>query len=275
MKFEKTISDHYGHGRLLEAIEATLPVLGKTKETLTIEDLAPVDEFHIGGRFATERIARKLGFSGKDHVLDVGCGLGGAARYVASVCGSRVTGIDLTNEYVETGNALNQWLELVESVKLEQGSALTMPFENGCFDGGYMFHVGMNIEDKTALFSEIYRVLKPEAKFAVYDVMRLADGAVKYPVPWAAESNASKLSSPAQYKSALIEAGFRVVEENERRQFALDFFREAREKNEAAGGPPPLSLHVLMQEGTTKKLSNLVENIKAGIIAPVEIIATV
>lgn len=55
-----------------------------------------------------------LNFSEHDHVLDVGCGLGGAARYIVSQYKSHVTGIDLTPEYIETGKTICSWLGLLK-----------------------------------------------------------------------------------------------------------------------------------------------------------------
>ncbi len=273
MSYDKSVSDHYLHGDLLKAIEAALPNLGKTLDTVTIEDLAPVDEFHIGGRQATDNLIDQLNFSEQHHVLDVGCGLGGATRYVANKYNNRVTGIDLTPEYIETGRALCNWVKLDKYITLEQGSALSMPFQDNMFDGGYMLHVGMNIEDKALLFSETYRVLRPSSSFGVYDVMRQKDGELIYPVPWATENSTSKLSTPDQYKQALSDAGFEVSKENNRRGFALKFFKQLREKLEANGGPHSLGLHTLMQESTSTKIKNMIDNIAEGYIAPVEIIA--
>ena len=273
MSYDKTVSDHYLHGDLLNAIEAALPALGKTTESVTIEDLAPIDEFHIGGRLATDHLIGQLNLTESSHVLDVGCGLGGATRYVASEYKSRVTGIDLTPEYIETGNAICGWLNLDKKITLHQGSALSMPFADYQFDGGYMLHVGMNIDDKASLFSEVFRVLKPGSCFGVYDIMRQKEGVLIYPVPWATESSTSKLSTPAEYKKALSDSGFEVSEENNRRDFALDFFKQLRAKTTTDGGPPPLGLHTLMQESAAVKIKNMIDNIVNGYIAPVEIVA--
>lgn len=273
MSYNKSVSDHYLHGNLLSAIETALPALGKTTANVTLEDLAPVDEFHIGGRLATDNLIKQLNFCENSDVLDVGCGLGGAARYVATQYKNHVTGIDLTSEYIETGKTLCDWLGLNEHVTLEQGNALSMPFQDSAFDGGYMLHVGMNIEDKVALFSEIYRVLKPGASFGVYDIMLQKDGELAYPVPWATDNSTSKLATPDQYKDALNGAGFEVKQEDSRRDFALAFFKQLRAKTEANGGPPPLGLHVLMQNSTAGKMKNMVGNIVNGYIAPIEIIA--
>src|SRR5210317_159118 len=130
MSYDKSVADHYLHGDLLNAIEAALPTLGKTIENLTIEDLAPVDEFHIGGRLATDNLFKQLNFSEQGYLLDVGCGLGGAARYVATKYRNRVAGIDLTPEYIETGNTLCSWFNLDKYISLEQGSALSMPYQD-------------------------------------------------------------------------------------------------------------------------------------------------
>jgi ubiquinone/menaquinone biosynthesis C-methylase UbiE len=273
MSYDKSVVDHYLHGNLLGAIKVALPAMGKTIETVTIEDLAAVDEFHVGGRLATEHLLKQLNFAKSSDLLDVGCGLGGAARYVASKHQHNVAGIDLTAEYIETGNALCQWLNLGSEVCLVQGSALSMPYQDNLFDGGYMLHVGMNIDDKVSLFSEICRVLKPGAVFGIYDIMRQKDGELTYPVPWATDSITSKLSTPYHYIQALQQAGFEVSQENNRRNFSLDFFKQLRVKAEAKEGLPPLGLHILMQENTAIKLRNMVKNIKADLIAPVEIIA--
>jgi ubiquinone/menaquinone biosynthesis C-methylase UbiE len=273
MSYDKSVVDHYLHGNLLGAIKVALPAMGKTIETVTIEELAAVDEFHVGGRLATEHLLKQLNFTQSSDLLDVGCGLGGAARYVASKHQHNVAGIDLTAEYIETGNALCQWLKLGSEVCLVQGSALSMPYQDNSFDGGYMLHVGMNIDDKVSLFSEICRVLKPGAVLGIYDIMRQKDGELTYPVPWAADSITSKLSTPYHYIQALQQAGFEVLQENNRRHFALDFFKQLRVKAEAKEGLPPLGLHILMQENTAIKLQNMVKNIKADLIAPVEIIA--
>ena len=274
MSDEKAVEQHYLHGNLLRAIQAALPQLGKTIDSITIEDLAPVDEFHIGGRQATEHFVEQLNLSKQAHVIDVGCGLGGASRFVADKYGSQVSGIDLTEEYIKTGNALCTWVKLDKNITLHYGSALAMPFEGETFDGGFMLHVGMNIEDKTRLFSEVHRVLRRGASFGVYDVMQQKDGELTYPVPWATDSSTSALSSPEHYKKSLSDAGFEITHENNRRDFAMDFFERLRAQTQVAGGPPPLGLHTLMQESTVEKITNMIENLAQGYIAPVEIIVS-
>ncbi len=272
MSNDKAVSEHYTHGDLLKSIQAALAKLGKTVDSVTIEDLAPVDEFHIGGRQATEHFLSQLNFSEQDHILDVGCGLGGASRFVANKYNNQVSGIDLTKEYIETGKALCTWVGLDKQVTLHQGSALAMPFQDEIFDGGFIIHTGMNIENKTQLFTEVYRVLRLGTSFGVYDIMRIGNGELTYPLPWATVPSLSNLATLDQYKQALSDAGFAVSTENIRRDFALGIYKQYA-KTTGNGDPPLLGTHILMGESSAVKSKNLLENITAGHIAPVEIIA--
>jgi hypothetical protein len=136
-----------------------------------------------------------------------------------------------------------------------------------------MLHVGMNIEDKEKLAAELARVLRPGALFGIYDVMGTGRGELAYPVPWATAADLSAVAEPERYKKALQDAGFTVIAERNRRDFALAFFAELRSKTAAAGGPPPLGLHVLMGKSTPEKVQNMIDNISKGLIAPVELIA--
>jgi SAM-dependent methyltransferase len=270
MPIEQDISDHYTRGDLLAAIRESL---GKPIESITVDDLAPVDEFHVGGRQASEDFLGQLDLTSEKHFLDVGCGLGGAARFVASRYGSRVTGIDLTLEYVETAKVLCGWVGLSDRVSLHQGSALSLPFADRAFDGAYMLHVGMNIADKAKLCLEVGRVLKSGVLFGIYDVMRTGPGELTFPVPWATTAGSSFVAEAEEYRRALCDAGFTVVAERNRRDFALTFFDQLRARTTAAGGRPFLGLHLLMGRSTPDKIQNIVENISAGRIAPVELIA--
>ncbi len=267
------VANHYTRGDLLSAIRAGVEKLGKTPETVTIEDLAPVDEFHIGGRMATRSFLDQIGIRPEDHVLDVGCGIGGASRFAARTYGCQVTGMDLTEEYVETGNTLCSWLGLENRVKLSQGNALAMNLPDATVDKAFMLHVGMNIPDKASLAMEVWRVLRPGGVFGIYDIMEVGGDQLKYPVPWATVAKASSLASPANYKHSLMAAGFQIVSEQDRREFALDFFERLKANSAVADGPPPLGLHILMGKEAPTKVQNMIENVSRNRVAPIELIA--
>lgn len=265
------IAEHYATGRLLGAIIDGLERGGTTTQRATIDDLAPVDEFHIGGRPATRRLCERIDVAADHHVLDVGCGIGGTARFLASEFGCSVTGIDLTPEYVEVGRELSSWTGLTDQIELEIGSALATGASSDTFDRAVQIHVGMNIADKRSLFAEVHRVLRPGGLFGVYDIMRTGPGDVTFPVPWASDSSMSHIESADAYRSDLEAAGFDVADVDDRGDFARDFFARLAAAND--GGPPPLGLHVIMGADAPTKIANMVAAVTAGTLAPTEIVA--
>lgn len=269
---EAEVARHYGAADLIGRIKAGLAALGLDPAAVRPEDLSPVDEFHIGGFAATEALAAQMEIAPGAEVLDIGSGLGGTARYLVRRFGARVTGLDLTAAYVETARALSAMVGLGEATRFETGSALAMPFADAGFDAALLVHVGMNIPDKARLFAEARRVLRPGGVFAVYEVMRTGEGELDFPVPWAMDATTSFLATPEEYRAAARAAGFTLTAERERRAFALDFFGRMTARMKKAGGPPPLGIHLLMGESAPEKIANMVANIEAGRIAPVEII---
>lgn len=273
MSKTEAVEAHYTHGALLATIADGVRRLGKTPETVTVDDLSPVDEFHIGGRVATQRFLDQLDLTADDRALDVGCGLGGASRFVAKQYGCRVTGIDLTSEYVKTGEVLCSWVGLGDRITLEQGDATATPYADSTFDKAFIMHVGMNIANKRALASELHRVLRPGGRIGIYDIMRVGDADLVFPVPWATTAAESHVSSPDEYKAALEAEGLRVIAEHDRGAFALDFFAALQAKARGAGGPAPLGLHILMGETALEKVRNMIDNVSQHRITPVELIA--
>lgn len=273
MDTERRVAGHYARGGgLEEALLRALAAAGKDPERLAPEDLAPLEEFHTGGRQATIDLAARMRLRPGMHLLDLGCGIGGAARHLARAQGCRVTGIDLTEEYVAAAAALTRRVGLEEAVLFRHGSALALPFAEASFDGATMLHVGMNVADKAALFAGVRRVLRPGGVFAVYDVMRLAPGALDFPLPWASAEDTSFVEEPASYRRALAAAGFAVEAERDRREFGLAALR-ATLAQVARAGLPPLGTHLLMGEDFPRKVANQAAALERGVAAPVEIIA--
>ncbi len=271
-ELESDIVGHYDGSELLTSIETGLATIGKSSATVTVEDLGPVDEFHVGGRAATTELCERLGVTHDDHILDVGCGIGGTTRFITELSGCEVTGVDLAPNYITIARLLTEWTGLTDRAGYEIASALDMPFEDSSFDKAVQLHVGMNIADKVALFREVHRVVRPGGRFGVYDIMRVTDGTIEFPVPWATDASMSFVEDLSTYGNALELAGFETAEIRNRRQFAVEFFGAMRANALAAGGPPPLGLHLILGKDASTKLANVIDAIDAGVIAPVEII---
>lgn len=272
MNTEQQVAKHYTHGSLQQAIFDALRQMGKDPERFTAMDLVTGDEFHLGWLPATAGLAKELGLAPGMHVLDVGSGIGGPARYFAEAHRCRVTGIDLTDEFVQVATELTRRCGLSDLVAFRQGSALDLPFEAGTFDAATLIHVGMNIADKKRLFENARRVLKPSALFGVYDIMRVAEGELPYPMPWAQSSETSFVETPDAYRRMVSAAGFKIEREENQRQLVLDLAREMRAKAEASG-PPPLGPQTLMGPAFRERLGNVMATLERGTIAPVQMIA--
>ena len=264
-----TIEKHWSRGDIGEAILAALTEAGKDPDNLKPEDLAAVDEFHVRGREATLEFAPRLKLDTSKHVLDVGSGVGGPSRLLASEFGCRVTGLDLTEEYCQVAGMLAHRTGLEEHVSYRQGNALNMPFENGMFDAEITQHMAMNIEDKAALYAEMFRVLKPGGLMGLYDVLQGAEGDVYFPVPWAREPSISFLATPEELRSLLEAAGFEVLHWRDTTELGCEWFRD---KVEAAkkSGPPPLGFHLLMGPDFGEMARNQLRNLEENRIALVD-----
>ncbi|MEZ5651041.1 MAG: class I SAM-dependent methyltransferase [Burkholderiaceae bacterium] len=273
MADEHAVAIHYKRDDLLDTIRKGLAKMGKPDGKISVDDLAAVDEFHIGGRRASEHLHDQLGWRSDQQLLDIGCGLGGTARFAATRYGARVTGIDLTPEYVHVGNALNALVSLDDRVELVRGSALALPFRDACFDGAYLMHVGMNIDDKARLFAQTRRVLRPGATFGIYEVMQTDERQPEFPLPWATSADQSALASTDTYREALTSAGFTVEVENDRSGFAQAFLENLNATMSSRSGPPPLGLHLLMGPSAGAKIANMLAAIRNRVIAPVEMIS--
>lgn len=269
MTIDQRVQEHYTHGALMAAVESSLRALGKDPGHLRPDDLAAVDELHIGGHQATVDFISQCGFASSSRILDIGSGLGGPARAFALATGAHVTGIDLTPEFVAVARSLSERVGCTAHTEFQQGSALDLPFPSGNFDGAYMIHVGMNIDAKERLFQEARRVLRAGATFAIYDIMQLAPGELRFPLPWSTHPDTSFVAEPGAYRTALAKAGFEISIERDRLEFARAFFDQMAAQQ--AHGPAPIQAHRGADFAT--KARNLRDMVKAGVLGPREIIA--
>ena len=260
----QSINAHYGDTQLRPRIFTSLMNAGKDTTALSREDVFGFDEFHIRGREATRELAQlaKLGKNMK--ALDLGCGLGGPSRTLASEFECDVTGIDLTEEYIEAAKLLSEHLGENGRISFRQGNVLDVPFEDASFDVVMSQHVTMNIEDKARMFSEARRVLRDNGRLAVYEICAGPAGPTHFPVPWAGSEEISFLASPDKLRETIIEAGFKELEWKDVSAPSLEWFLAMIAASQArpADAPPPLGLNVIMGSTTPEKIKNLKLNLE-------------
>src|SRR5271168_2569101 len=239
------VAQHYGKGDLLDRILGALAQAGKDINHLMIDDLAPVDEFHSRRRLATQELAAMMAPSATEHVIDIGSGLGGPSRYLAATYGCRVSGVDLTPEFIATANALTARVGLNDKVDFRVGSALDLPFPNASFDCAWSQNVAMNIENRPRYYAEMHRVLRPGGRLAIQDVATGNGDELDFPVMWADRPEISFIRTPDETLAMLEAADFRVMQWIDNTEVALNKAK-AEHGGIAPAGPPILGIYVVV-----------------------------
>ncbi len=211
-RYAERVNAHYTPDDLSAAFVRVLRSWGKEDAILTPDDLAPIDQFHVGGKEATLALAALAGIGPATRVLDIGGGFGGPARTLAATYGCAVTVLDVTEEYCRVGEMLTARSGLSERVAFRHGDALALPFADAAFDLVWTQHSSMNIADKRGLYAEAYRVLRPGGRLALFEIMAGPQEPVHYPVMWARDASISFLSPPKAVHTLLTDLGFGTVQ---------------------------------------------------------------
>lgn len=271
MSNEGKITEHWTHGSLAEAIMAALEKAGVDTASPSVGDLEPMDHLHGGGAEATRGLLARLSPRSGWHILDIGAGIGGPARLMASEYGCRVTGIDLTQEFCDVAVMLTEKTGLDDRVSFKRANALDLPFDDASFDGAYSQNVSMNISDKAAFYGEAFRVLKPGGLFAAAEIAEGPEGPPFFPVPWALTPENSHLSKLDEISDLLAAAGFRDIEIIARTAAMIDFHQRTRERIDAEG-EPVLSPKVIIGKDAEERLKNSVRSVAEKRVIPLEVV---
>jgi len=252
----------------MDAIENELRRNGIAPEQVTVGELAPVDNYHAFRLAGTIALARVGGISATDRVLDVGGGIGGPARQLASRFGCHVDVLDLTAEYCSVGRQLTEWTHLTDLVSFVHASALDMPFPDGTFDLVWTQHASMNIAEKAALYREIARVVRRGGRFAFFDILAGPEQPIEFPVPWATDPSFSFLRSPDETRALIIDAGFHETTWLSNGDLRTELDRVARDE----ANPhveSPLDSGLLNGPASVAMAENVARNLVEGRIVPV------
>jgi SAM-dependent methyltransferase len=266
------IRNYYSPNDLYDKIIEGLNKLGTDLSKVTLDDLQPVDEFHIRGDTATKELVELSGFTPDLHILDVGCGIGGSTRRLSYETGCRVTGIDLSDAYIDTAQRLTQLLNMQERVNFHTASALALPFDDNSFDGVWSLQMNMNIDNKLLWLTEIYRVLKPGGRAVFYEVCGNKNAPLHYPVPWAQDRPMSYLVPPETFRDVMASVGFDIAVWNDKTDLARKAFSQVKEP---VGEPklPVLGVYMLVGNDISTKAYNLRRNLDEDRVSLIETLA--
>ncbi len=211
MAIETDVARHYGNAGIAERILAALVAANGADAPVTVEALSVLDHFHGRGIAATQELVALLKPVPGEHILDIGSGIGGPARWFAAKCDVRVTGVDLTPEFCAAAEALTRAAGLADRVTIRNGIALALPVPDGAFDAAYSQNVIMNIADKRRFYREAFRALRPGGMLALSNLCLGGAGEFLYPVPWAETAATSFLATQDEMRADLIAVGFAIV----------------------------------------------------------------
>jgi SAM-dependent methyltransferase len=257
------VAEHYRADQLMGHVQSALKMAGLEDGLLTIEQLAPLDQFHSRGLAATIDLGRVVNPIRSTAILDIGSGLGGPSRYLAATYGCKVTGVDLSQSFVDTATYLARRVGLEDQVAYLCGSALSLPFPAEQFDIAWTQHVAMNISDRKRFYAEANRVLKPGGLLAIYDVLA-GNGDLIYPVPWSRDARTSFLLTPDQMEHALELAGFEVRSWIDRTASGLEWLAKVGSLQAVSAAGATIGLHLAMGPEFKLMSANLGLNLAEG-----------
>ncbi len=259
----RSIGEHYASDDLAVAILTALHKAGNDLDSITAQDLTPVDQLHTRGKDATLELAHLAGITPEMRVLDVGGGLGGPARTLATEIGCSVEVLDVTEEFCRAGEMLTIRTGLGDLVSFRYASALDMPHPDASFDAVWVQHSSMNIADKERLYAEIHRVLHPGGHLALHEIMAGPIAPIHFPVPWARGPEISFLRPPEEVRALIASIGFDESAWVDDTASALRWFRERLAAADAAsGGLPPLGPHLVLGADLGQMFQNLARNLQ-------------
>lgn len=262
-------TDHYGRIDLA-ALQAALDTARARGVALALEDVAALDQLHIGGLDATRSLAQAAELRPGMRVLDVGGGLGGPARLLAREFDVTVEVLDITHPLCEGGRLLSESLGLADRVTFQPGDALAMPYPSATFDAAWTQHSGMHVADKATLYAEIRRILRPGGTLALHEVVAGAVSPPHYPVPWARDAAHSLLWSAERLGAVIANAGFAPRAWQDESAAALTWLAAQRAAPPATPAAAGLNLRLLFDADAGVMVGNVARNLREGRIAIIQ-----
>jgi sarcosine/dimethylglycine N-methyltransferase len=269
---EDQVEKHYTSTGITARVLAALRAASGADVPITPDTLAPIDHFHGKGVVATEELAAALQPKASDRLLDIGCGIGGPARWIATKYGCHVTGVDLTTEFCEAARELNALCGLADRVQILHASALSLPLPDNSFDRAYSQAALMNISDKRGVFREAFRILRPGGTLALFLAGTGSAGEPYYPLPWARTTAISFLVAPDEVERDLNAAGLEIVYVRDIAATLAAEFGDTAKRLETEE-LPPLGEHIVSGVNAKEWRINVMRSVAEGRLSQIEALA--
>lgn len=184
----------------------------RDEDPIPVELLCSLDQYHYHGTTAVDFAFRTLGLGPGDRVLDVGAGIGGPARHLASRVGCHVTAIELQPDLNDTAAALTRRCGLEARIEHRCADFLDTPLPAASFDALMSWLVFLHIPDRPTLYRRCAQVLEPSGSLFVEDYFQRRPFSPKQREDLRVKIQCPSLPSFEDYASQLGDAGFVDVE---------------------------------------------------------------
>lgn len=194
----------------LDRIERELAALGVAPgAAVRPEQLFALDQWHYHGTEAIAAAARTLGLTAASHVLDIGAGVGGPARFLAHTVGCRVTALELQPQLHALGVELTRRAGLAGKVTHLLGDALSHPLP--AVDAVVSFLAIVHIPERPRLLARLAQALRPGGGCYIEDLCQRGPLSPQDRSELRTIVHANTLTSLDAYASELRGAGFGAV----------------------------------------------------------------
>ena len=168
-----------------------------------------------GGAATTRELLALAGLKPGAQVLDVGCGLGGAAFLMAREFGAQVHGIDIEPAMLAIARERCAEAGLEDAVRFSQGNILDFSGAEQ-YDLAHSRDAFLHIHAKPQLFAVLWRALRPGGRLLFTDYMRRDEGEPSAAFAAYVRGRGYDLLALAGYRAALEAAGFRILRAEDR-----------------------------------------------------------
>lgn len=179
--------------------------------TNLIEQLYGDDFLSLSGSQSSDAMIAAAGIGADTRVLDIGCGVGGPALYLAETTGCHVTGIDLMEWHAEEAASRAAARGLSGRTLFQAGDATSLAFADNSFDVVWSQDAWCHVPDKQAVVQEAARVVKPGGYIVFTDWVRLGDMTADYLASVQSAVASPNFAAPAEYRQWLEAAGCAVL----------------------------------------------------------------
>ncbi|WP_286240743.1 class I SAM-dependent methyltransferase [Neptuniibacter halophilus] len=267
------ISQHYQQQlqreQILSRVQQTYP------QGPNLYQLAPVDQLHIGGIKASEKLLQRIEQLRPRRILDIGSGTGGLMRLLQSKLDTALVGVDISHELNRLNRDLTALCPEQTSPRLITADAHHLPFADQQFDLILFQHSLLNMPDSRQVLSESRRLLLSDGQLLLHEVLAGDQPEkMRYPVPWARDAAHSHLLSEPRLRKLLQESGFELYQFDDWSAEALAWRQRQSEKEKSQQvQAAPLSPALILGSDFSRMGANVMANLSSGAARVVEVLA--